>query len=538
MTVTPTLDATDEPDEFVILNVATGSGYTVGSPSTATGTIADNDGLPTISINNVTAAEGNSASPTNFTFAVTLSHSSSSAITVNYATASGTSNPATGGANCTTAGTDFVNILPTQLSFAAGETSKQVAVSVCGDTNVEANETFFVNLSGNSANSVLTAGTKGTGTITNDDLPNVSVAVLPTATAEDGSTNLVYTFTRNSTIGSLTVNYSVSGTATLGSDYSAPFTSTGSVTIADGTSTATVTVTPIADTTDEPDETVILTISANAAYTIAAPPQNAASGTITDDDATPTIQITSVTAPEPSPGPTSFVFTISLTNPSSSQITVNYATDTTGATATAGTSCSAGVDFVSISGPLTFSPGDTSEQVSVTVCGDSVLEPDETFFVNLSGNSANSVLQANTKGTGTITPQAPVVFTEEGNGTFAVAVDSVTFVRGPFRLTNDFNLTPSDRATRVILITSNLGMTQADLATPNLLSVHIAGYGTLPIENVGPITGVPGLSASYIIVQLPAGLSTLNPSPGPNNLTLTVKMGSATSNATILSIAP
>ena len=173
-------------------------------------------------------------------------------------------------------------------------------------------------------------------------------------------------------------------------------------------------VTPIADTTDEPDETVILPVTAGRRlHGHPRTPRRAQISTMT----TPTIQITNVTAPEPPSGSTSFVFTVSLTNPSSSSVTVNYATDITGATATAGASCSAGVDFVSV--PLTgliFAPGETSKQVNVTVCGDSDLEPDEIFFVNLSGNSANSVLPANTKGTGTITPQAPAVFMRRKRG--------------------------------------------------------------------------------------------------------------------------
>lgn len=363
--------------------------------------------------------------------------------------------------------------------------------------------------------------------------PNVNVSVSPSAVNEDAVGSLTYTFTRSIVTASpLTVNFSTGGTA-VANDYA--MSAVSNVQIPANSASVNVTVTPIADTTDEPNETVVLTVTTGANYNVGA--QNVATGTITDDDGTPTIQITSVTAPEPSSGSTSFVFTVSLTNPSSSQITVNYATDTTGAAspATGGAGCTAGVDFVSISGGLTFLTGETSKQVSVTVCSDSNLEPDETFFVNLSGNT-NSDLPAGTKGTGTITPQAPVVFTEEGNTSFAVAIDSVTFVRGPFRLTNEWNFTPSDRATRIILITSNLGMTQPDLAT-GILSVNVAGYANpLPIENVGPITNVPGLNASFIIVRLPADLP--NPSPGPNNLTLTVKMGSASSNATLISITP
>ena len=200
----------------------------------------------------------------------------------------------------------------------------------------------------------------------------------------------------------------------------------------------------------------------------------------------------------------------------------------------------ASFSFSSTSGTVTIAAGSASATLNIDPAVDSELEGDETVTLTVTSGPGYNVPNnpGTTQATGTITPDAPIVFTEEGNGNFAVAIDSVTFVRGPFRLTNEWNLTPSDRATRVILITSPLGMTQADLATPNLLSVHIAGFGTLPIENVGAITGVTGLSASYIVVRLPAELSTLNPSPGPNNLTLTVKMGSAESNATILKIAP
>ena len=58
-----------------------------------------------------------------------------------------------------------------------------------------------------------------TGTITNDDT-DVSVAVSPFSTTEDGAGNLVYTFTRNGvTTGPLTVNFSIGGTATFNTDY-------------------------------------------------------------------------------------------------------------------------------------------------------------------------------------------------------------------------------------------------------------------------------------------------------------------------------
>ena len=117
--------------------------------------------------------------------------------------------------------------------------------------------------------------------------PTISLAVSPGSVNEDGATNLVYTFTRSGvTSGALTVNFDVSGTAAFNTDYTqsgaASFDATlGTVTIADGASTATVTIDPAADTTVEPDETVILTL-ASGSYNVGTP--SASTGTIVNDD--------------------------------------------------------------------------------------------------------------------------------------------------------------------------------------------------------------------------------------------------------------
>ena len=120
----------------------------------------------------------------------------------------------------------------------------------------------------------------------------------------------------------------------------------------------------------------------------------------------------------------------------------------------------------------------------------------------------------------------PVIITETGTNKVA-AVDSVTFVRGPFRLFNPFNFS-SDQRTRIIFFTSDLGLTQPN---PALLSVQAAGF-PLTVENVGPLLGVPGLNASYIVVRLPDGL------PANTDLPLTVTLGNATSNSAVLNIVP
>ncbi len=118
-------------------------------------------------------------------------------------------------------------------------------------------------------------------------LPSITLAVAPASVTEDGTANLIYTFTRTgSTTNLLTVNYSISGTATNGIDYTSLPTS---VTFAAGSSTATVTVDPTADTIVESNETVILTLASGTGYTVGTP--NAATGTITNDDTSVTSQL-------------------------------------------------------------------------------------------------------------------------------------------------------------------------------------------------------------------------------------------------------
>ncbi|MDB9436488.1 Calx-beta domain-containing protein, partial [Dolichospermum lemmermannii CS-548] len=119
--------------------------------------------LPSLSIKDITVTEGNTGT-TNATFTVTLSAASTSAVTVNYATANSTA----------TAGSDYTASTGT-LTFNPGVTSKTFNVAVTGDTTFEPNETFFVNLS-NATNATI-ADNQAVGTITNDDTGNTYTAI-------------------------------------------------------------------------------------------------------------------------------------------------------------------------------------------------------------------------------------------------------------------------------------------------------------------------------------------------------------------------
>ena len=113
---------------------------------------------PALSINDVSQNEGDSGT-TVFTFTVSLSAASASAVTFDVATQDGSA----------TAPSDYTAIPTTPLTIPAGQTSTTFTVLVNGDTTVEPNETFFVNLS--NANGANIADSQGQGTIVNDDVP-------------------------------------------------------------------------------------------------------------------------------------------------------------------------------------------------------------------------------------------------------------------------------------------------------------------------------------------------------------------------------
>ncbi|MFN6185132.1 MAG: Calx-beta domain-containing protein [Microcystis sp.] len=368
------------------------------------GTIT-NDDSASIAISDVTITEGNSGT-TNAVFTVTLSNAVDTAVTVNYATANGTA---------TTTDNDYTAIAATPLIFNAGETSKTITVAVNGDNQVESNETFFVNLSNLQTNgrNVTLADNQGQGTILNDDT-SVTLAVSPSSVTEDGTSNLIYTFTRSGvTSNALTVNYSIGGTATNGTDYASIPTG---VTFAANLATATVTINPTADTIVESNETVILTLASGTGYTIGT--TTPVTGTINNDDSA-SISINDVTVSEGNSGTTNAVFTVTLFNPVDTSVTLNYATAN-------GTATTADNDYTAIATtPLTFNVGETSKTITVAVNGDTKVENNETFFVNLSNLQANgrNVTITDNQGQGTINDDDSTV-------TSQLSINDITVVEG------------------------------------------------------------------------------------------------------------
>src|SRR5262249_26822459 len=264
------------------------------------------------------------------------------------------------------------------------------AASVVGDTRYESNETFNVTL-GNPVNAVINDG-GGVGTINNDDsLPTLSVTDASIAEGNSGTTPLVFTVTLSSAneAATVTVNYATGS----GSANSTDFTPTGgTLSFASGETSKTVAVPILGDTTYEPDETFSLILNSPTNATLLF---SQAQGTILNDDAPPpNITISDVSVVEGNTGDADAAFVVTLSSaPSTGQsVSVNFATAD-------GTATVATTDYAPRPGALVFNAGQTTRPVHITVNSDSVYEPNETFFVNLSGAVGGTITDAQGQGT-------------------------------------------------------------------------------------------------------------------------------------------
>ncbi|MBI4213996.1 MAG: Ig-like domain repeat protein, partial [Chloroflexi bacterium] len=205
-------DTIYEAGETFTVTLSSPGNATISS-GTGTGTITNDDTAPGLSINDVTQDEGDSGSST-FTFTVTKSGSTAVDATADYATANGTTNPATAGSDYTAASGS--------LTFQSSDTTKTISVTVSGDTAFELDETFFVNLS--NAGDATLSDSQGLGTISNDDPAPTTTNI--TSDAPDPSV--------------VNQSYTVAFTVTIDSPGSGS--PPGSVTVSDGSATCSATI--------------------------------------------------------------------------------------------------------------------------------------------------------------------------------------------------------------------------------------------------------------------------------------------------------
>jgi predicted outer membrane repeat protein len=353
-----------ETDETFSVNLSGATNATI-TDSLGVATIINDDSQPTISISDVSVSEGNTGTTTNANFIVTLSNASYQQITVNYNTSDGTAQ----------VGDSDYNSASGTITFNPGETSKVISIGVIGDNKAETSETFSVNLLG-ATNSTIT-DILGVATIIDDDnQPTISISDVSVSEGNTGTTNANFTISlSNPSSQQVTVNYNTSdGTAQVGdADYNS---ATGTIIFAAGETSKVISIGVIGDNNFETDETFSVNLLGATNGTIA---DNLGVATIINDDNQPTISISDVSVSEGNTGTTSNAnFTISLSNPSSQQVTVNY--NLSDDTAKVSNS-----DYNSASGTIIFAAGETSKVISIGVIGDNQTEANETFSVNLSG---------------------------------------------------------------------------------------------------------------------------------------------------------
>lgn len=269
-------DVAIENDETFFVNVTTVSGATLVDGQ-GVGTI-QNDDLPTLTINNVSATEGNSG-PKTFTFTVSLSSAApTGGVTFDIATADDTAQddiPAT-------EDNDYVAQTVVAHTIPAGSSTYDFVVTVNGDVVIEPDETFFVNVTNVTGATV--GDNQGLGTIQNDDNPALSINDVLVTEGDSGTTTAGFTVTLSpSSNQTVTVNYTTAnGTAIAPGDYQ---TTSGMLTFNPGETTKPINVLVNGDTTNEAIcETFFLNLSVPTGGASISDAQG--QGSITDNDGT------------------------------------------------------------------------------------------------------------------------------------------------------------------------------------------------------------------------------------------------------------
>ncbi|MXV53348.1 DUF11 domain-containing protein, partial [Pedobacter sp. HMF7647] len=378
------------------------------------------------------------------------------------------------------AGYSFVNASPS----AAYSSGVWTIGSLANGANATLTITAVVNPTGSYTNTATISGTENDPVSSNN---SSSVTPTPGATivsivaggdASEPSTNSKFTIKLSAPVSNpTTVNYTVSGTATNGTDYQSI---TNSVTIPAGLISYDVDVKVIDDNILEPTETVAITLASAGNGVVVSSTNPSASLNILDNDAA-SVAINSVTVNE-NAGPT--LFTVTLTGNVQNSFTINYST--------ADGSATSGSDYTATSGVITFPAGSVSgatQTISVSIINDLLSEPTESFAVNL-GGATGGVTISTANGTGTINDDDVVATVTAGtngnetgpvNGTFAVTLSHASSQATTLTYTLGGTATEGSDYTAIATktVTIAAGATTATITIPTLNDTIVEGMETV-----------------------------------------------------------
>ena len=350
-----------ETVSVTLTGATTSLGEVTAGTAAAETTIID-PGTVTVSV----ATDGAVTEGSSSTFTVTLSGAVASAVELSWSTSNGTA----------AAGSDYTAVSSGAVTFAADSTaSRTLSVSTLPDTLAEGDETFTLRLSGSGLPAGVSLGTAtATGTITDDETLSAAVTADAATVVEGSAATFTVTLTGGESTAPVTVTYTVAGTATSGTDYTAP---SGTLTLGAGAASGTITIATRTDTVLDGGETLSVTLSGATTTLGEATAQTGSAETTISDTGTVTVSVASAGAVAESAAAT---FTVTLSGAVSSPVEVGWSTSDVTATA--------GADYTAASGTVTFTANSTAAQtLTVSTLEDTLAEGDETFTVTLSGSN-------------------------------------------------------------------------------------------------------------------------------------------------------
>ncbi len=367
-------DSLDENNETVELGLTNPQGAVLQEPGTHIHTILDNDGVPSVSFDADTSSA--SESQASASISVSLSNASGLSVAVDYSISGG---GATGG------GVDYQLLGSGTLDFTPGETHKSIDLSINDDLLDEPDETVLLILadplnaqSGTHVNHEFTIQD-------NDGIPTVAFESSKQEGDESVTPSEVRVVLSNPSASTVSVDVAVSGGTATGAGVDYEFLDSGLLEFIPGETVRTLELSITDDLIDEAGETVVLELSQPTNALLG--DTNSLTHTILDNDGTPTVAFSrdhsdgleTVALP---------VIPVILSNPSDSQVTVNY--NVLGGTATEQGQGDP-FDFSLNGQQLVFDPGVTEQFIDLSVLDDLLDETDETIEIGLT-EPVNAVL--------------------------------------------------------------------------------------------------------------------------------------------------
>lgn len=368
LTITSVDDALFEGDETVQASVQSVTNASTSGTTTFNATIVDDDATPDLSL---TLAASNIAETSSTSLVASIPSVSGLPVTLTVSL-SGTA----------TNGLDY-SASTVSLTIPAGQTSASLNLTSIDDTLHEGNETVAINIASVSGASTSSTVLPTLAILDDDTAPTVTFQLDVSTLAEAGGTATLIASLDNVSGLDVTVPFTFSGAATLGTDYTR---SASQIVVPAGSTSASLTLTAIDDTLFEDDETVVASVqSVTNAFTTGT---TSFSASIQNDDPQPELSLTlGTTSVAEAGGSTELIASISNVSGVPVVVTISL-----------GGAASENVDYSTSSLLLTIPVGQTSASLTFTAIDDTLNEGDELVSIGLA-----SVTGADT--TNTVVPQ-------------------------------------------------------------------------------------------------------------------------------------